>query len=377
MRAGQLIGLVAAAIVLVPVAARAEPYLMVRTGAKCGDCHTNVTGGGKRTPFAHIHAHDILRDLSLLPIPADVKPFSGELLSPYISIGADLRASYRAVFEDVPDAAGRVPKDRVFRDRLASSGFDLDEATLYFELNLLPDFVTVYVDEDFADLETREAFGLVRGFLPWDTYFKGGRFFPPFGLRVRDDDAFVRTASGYTFQTPDEGFEVGLSPGPFFLVTSVTDGAAGDTDVAVTVNGYGMFEDVPVVRSVLAGASFAQQSPDRLLGSFYAGANWGPLTYLGEFVLIDDQSAALAERRPQYAAYAELDWLLFGWLNVQGTFEFLKVSHDQNQTRYTIGLAPFIDRALQPILQYRINNGPPNDPELNQPVLWLELHVFL
>ena len=49
--------------------ARAEPYLMVRAGAKCNDCHTNLTGGGKRTPFAHIHARDILHDLDLLPIP--------------------------------------------------------------------------------------------------------------------------------------------------------------------------------------------------------------------------------------------------------------------------------------------------------------------
>jgi hypothetical protein len=49
--------------------ARAEPYLAVRTGAKCSDCHTNLDGGGKRTPFAHIHSRDILHDLDLLPLP--------------------------------------------------------------------------------------------------------------------------------------------------------------------------------------------------------------------------------------------------------------------------------------------------------------------
>ena len=81
--------------VLLFLAARkvtAEPYLMVREGAKCSACHVNQSGGGKRTAFAHIHAKDILHDLDLLPIPAGVKAFNGDL-SQYVSIGADFRVS--------------------------------------------------------------------------------------------------------------------------------------------------------------------------------------------------------------------------------------------------------------------------------------------
>jgi len=65
-----------------------------------------------------------------------------------------------------------------------------------------------------------------------------------------------------------------------------------------------------------------------------------------------------------------------------GTFDFVKVSHDQNQTRYTIGAEPFINRFIQPRIQYRINNGPPqpgeNPNELvdNQDELIFELHFF-
>src|SRR5262249_6527202 len=108
VRPKQLIPLLGALAVLAAGAARAEPYLMVREGAKCSACHTNQTGGGKRTAFAHIHAHDIEHDLDLLPVPPGVKAFNGELNS-YASIGSDLRVQNVTVFEDRPNQFGLVP----------------------------------------------------------------------------------------------------------------------------------------------------------------------------------------------------------------------------------------------------------------------------
>src|SRR5439155_12614989 len=210
-----------------------------------------------------------------------------------------------------------------------------------------------------------------------DSYLKAGRFFPAYGLRIQDDEAFVRTRTGFTFQNHDEGVELGTQPGPLFLATSITNGTAGDKDVAATINAYTVFEDVPVVRNVIAGGSFARASNKRNVGGFYAGSNLWRFTYLGELDFIDDRKVGSPGRSDDFAAYGELNFLALAWLNLRGTFDFVKVTRDRDQTRFAIGAEPFINRVIQPRIQYRINNGAPSEPGQNRPELWLELHFFL
>jgi hypothetical protein len=381
MRAAELI-VALALVALAAPSARAEPYLMVRAGAKCSDCHTNLTGGGKRTPFAHIHAHDILKDLDLLPVPPTVKGFNGQI-SEWASIGSDLRVRDTIVFQDDFNKFGNVPQNRAFRHHVASNDLSVNEFLGYAQIDLLPDYVTMYGDWNLnGGVTNREAWGLIRGFLPYDAYVKGGRLFPTFGLRVQDDQAFVRARTGFTFQNPDEGGEIGIAPGPFFIASSITNGAPGDHDVLATLNGYGVFQDIPVVQTIMAGASVARQSNKRWVSAFYAGSNYWRFTYLAEFDPINDNSVATASKRDNYAAYAEIDFLVFDWLNLRGTFDFVKVSQGRDQTRYAIGAEPFINRYIQPRIQYRINNGPPlsgmnpNEITQNQDELLFELHFF-
>ena len=378
-----LAALALAAVLLQAAGARAEPYLMVRAGAKCSDCHTNMTGGGKRTPFAHIHARDILHDLDLLPIPPSVRGFDGQLME-YVSIGSDLRVRDTVVFQDrFSKTTGNVPENKAFRRHVTSNDIAVNEFLGYTEVDPLPGYVMMYGDWNLnGGVTNREAFGLIHGFLPWDTYIKAGRLFPTFGLRVQDDSAYIREKTGYTFQNPYEGGEIGIAPGPFFLATSITNGTSSSTDVQATVNGYAVFQDIPYVRNILVGSSFARQGPKRDVSGFYAGSNLWDLTYLAEFDLVNDRMVASEGMRDQYNTYLEVQYLLFDWLNLRGTFEFAKISNAQNQTRYTIGVEPFINRFIQPRIQYRINNGPPQPGEQqseliqNQDELFFELHFF-
>src|SRR4029077_10870802 len=242
MRAEQLTAAVAGVLLmlLAAPAARAEPYLAVRSGAKCSDCHTNQDGGGKRTAFAHIHAHDILNDLRILPLPKGVESFNGEL-SPYVSIGSDLRIRSTTTWNGPETSPGRVAENRAFRPHFESENIAVQEALGYIEVNLWPDVLSLYGDFNAAGggVTARETFALLK--LPYTLFMKGGRFFVPFGLRVFEDEHYIRTNTGFTFQNPDEGVEFGIQPGPFYLATSVTNGTAGDRDVLASVNGYGMF----------------------------------------------------------------------------------------------------------------------------------------
>src|SRR5438552_3132051 len=281
--------------------------------------------------------------------------------------------------DDAPGLPGRAAQWRAVPHARRDRGHrPVDHRMRPQQLIPLLGALVLYAAEDFTSGATnREAFGMIRGFLPWDTYVKAGRLFPAYGLRVQDDQAFIRARTGYTFQTPDEGGEIGIQPGPFFLASSITNGAAGDKDVAATANGYTMLEDVPIVRHVLAGASFARQSNKRYEGGFYGGSNWWRFTYLGEIDWINDRKLGSPGRNDKYAAYGEADFLLFDWLNLRGIFEFVKVTRDRDQTRYAIGAEPFVNRVIQPRIQYRINNGIGSKPLQNQDELWLELHFFL
>ena len=111
MRTGTVIApLLLAASLLAPAASLAEPYLAVRTGAKCMACHVNPTGGGKRTEFGAIYGQTTLAaerlDLSTgQAVPAggsEPASWTGKLNDQF-AVGADLRGNmqYIAVPNDV------------------------------------------------------------------------------------------------------------------------------------------------------------------------------------------------------------------------------------------------------------------------------------
>ena len=121
---------------------------------------------------------------------------------------------------------------------------------------------------------------------------KGGRFFPPSGSASTTTRPSSGRASASRSRTPTRASRSASRPGPFFLAASVTNGAGGDQDVLASFNGYGVFEDLPVVRNVLAGgvvrAPVATSAPWRAV---YGGANLWRFTYLAEFDFIDDRTA--------------------------------------------------------------------------------------
>jgi hypothetical protein len=386
-------------LLLLAAPALAEPYFAVREGLRCSACHTNMNGGGKRTDLVSTHARDLLHYPNFFGQFSNPPDFFNGEINKYFAVGADLRASNTAIFQNL-ERNGEVSNNKAFRGRLERDSLDVTEAVAYFELRLLPDYLTVYVDQRFQpSTDNREAFALLHGVLPWNGYVKAGRMFLPYGLQLQDDAAFIRGGqngsanSGFSFNQQEGAFEVGFEPGPFTLVAAVSEGPSGDRDLRVTTTESVLFTDLPVVRTVFVGNSFSRVGPpgtETVLFGFFAGTNIERLTVLGEGDFRSDRTSVTQGRSVgRFLGYGEADYLFFDWLNFKATVDYADddgtlvdpntnqlALADDSENRVSIGLEPFLNRFVQPRIFYRVSNGVRTQATHNQDVLLAEVHVF-
>jgi hypothetical protein len=248
---------------------------------------------------------------------------------------------------------------------------------------LIKDGLMLYCDEAFASGATNlELFGLLTEFLPQGFYIKAGRFFPSFGLRLQDDTAFIRSRTGFTFANPDEGVEVGVGRSGALASASVTNGTATSGDnmgKLVSLNASYQFVDVPILRSVLVGGSFARNDPaDQTFYCIYLGANLWRFTFLAEGVLFREHASGQGGVN-RAAIHGEANLLAFDWLNAKFAYDYFDPDLDLNQDQqnlFSIGFEPFLAKFLQVRLLYVIANGIPQKPQDNVNKLVAELHFF-
>jgi hypothetical protein len=372
--------------------AAAEPYLGVREGYKCSDCHVNMTGGGMRTSFVSAHAREILHYpdwFAALTKPAEA--FSGEI-NQYVGIGADLRTSLTFIMQD-KGTSGQVKNNTAFRGRLEETDLSVDEAVGYLAVNLIPDLLTFYIDQRFApSVDTREAWGML--FLPWDIFVKAGKMFLPYGLQIQDDNAFIRggrngsATTGFSFFVSQPAFEIGWEPERFSVIAAVSQGAVDDTDVQLSGTASMMLTELPVVRNVLAGlsGSYAGGGPETSLIGLFAGSNLGRFTYLAEVDFrhdrVTDPISGNLEGVGTFMTYIEGNYLAFDWLNIKAAFDYadwdgqLPRQGSDAENRVSVGVEPFLARFLQVRAFYRVSNGIRTNFSHNQDLWSAEIHVF-
>jgi len=352
--AGVLLTLVAAA-----GAARGEPYLALRNGVACSACHLNVTGGGGRTVFGAGVGRQNLPWTRL----DEAKSLWDGAIGERVRVGTDLRAAYVGNLRDGGPYLGE---------------YVLAGATLYLGLELLPDRLLVYADEQLAGGATnREMFALYRTGIA-GLYAKAGRFFQPYGWRLQDSEVPVRRATGFNFDESDVGVEVGAEPGHWTLAAAVTNGTSGgaerDNDKQVT--GSAAY----VRRSWRAGLSAANNDlPDgsTALAGLFGGFRAGPLVALFEADWIR-QTLAGDETRGQ-ATHAEIDWTprrgltLRGWA---GEHDPDRDSSGPTQRQFGLGA----DWTALPGLQlrgwYRLREGPDDVAGARDDEAAIEVHAY-
>ena len=335
---------------------RREPYLSVRTGLKCMNCHVNRTGGGARSLFGSIFQQ------TQLPARTQGFEFRDRAITNWLNVASDVRVVARGT---VTDATPR-------------TAMELERANLMLEARLMRS-VAIYIDETVGPgrATARELFGIVEN-LPLNGYAKFGKFTLPYGIRLVDDLEFVRDQTGFKFTTPDQGVELGIEPGPFsvfFAVTNGTDGATeGDDDKQVTGSAAWITRRF---RLGAAASRRAEGSGTREVYGGFAGLNAGPLTLLGEADRIR-QSDALGQDRTQFVAYGEGNYLIQRGVNAKVTYGYhnrnTSVPEDE-RVRIRLGLEVFPIPFLHASAFYTILDDIPQ-ALAQQDRVSLELHFF-
>ena len=246
----------------------------------------------------------------------------------------------------------------------SSNSSRIPEANIYLAIDVIPGALTVYADQPLApNAGNREFFGLVQN-QRFNSYLKFGRMLLPYGLRMRDDEAFIRNETGFTYNRHDIGVEIGIEPGPYSFVANVTDSQF--SFIGQTV--YNRFR---------IGGSFSRNisGGDDYRYGVFAGLNFGRFALLGEGDFIN---VAGIDR---FAALAELNYLVARGFNFRAAYEYFDRNRDvsnarDGQERITIGIEPFITQFMQVGIFYRFNQFIPQNIVQNQDQLLVQLHVF-
>jgi hypothetical protein len=339
--------------------ANAEPYLAAQMGLKCAMCHVNPTGGGMRNVFGNTFAQT---QLAAKRIGADEDLWTGQVMK-FLSVGGNARANYN--YFDVPHQP-------------STNDFDVEEARLYLDFSVIPNRLSVYVDQRVAPDNSTNMEANVRYWIQENAFYvKAGQMYLPFGYRFEDDSAFVRSLSGINMQAPDDGVEFGLERGNWTAQFALSNGAGGGHEVD---HGKQFVTRAEYVRSNWrAGASALYNDTD--LGSRtgvggFGACKLGPVVLLGEVDWFDDQSIGDGKLM---ATLAEADWKPAPGHNLKFTYEWFEPNDDideDEQTRASVLYEWSPIQFIQLRAGVRVYDGIPQNDNQNRKQAFLQLHGF-
>ena len=351
----------ALALVAFASAAQAEPYLAAQMGLKCVQCHVNPTGGGMRTVFGNAFAQT---QLAAKRLGDEGDMWTGQVMK-FLSVGGNARANYN--FTDVPNQE-------------SSNDFAVEEARAYLDFGVIPNRLSVYIDQRFAPGNSTNLEANIRYWISENSvYVKAGRMYLPFGYRFEDDNAFVRQLSGINMQAPDEGVEIGFEKGSWSTQFAISNGTAGAPEVDSGKQLTARTEYVGSAwRAGVSAVANDTDAGDRMGGSVFGAYRLGPVTLLGEVDYFDDDSIGV-EGRKLMASLVEADWKLRQGHNLKLTYEWLEPDDDvdeDEQTRTSLLYEWSPIQFVQLRGGVRFYDGIPQSDLQNRTQAFLQLHGF-
>lgn len=339
-------------------AVHAEPYLAIRSGQKCMACHVNPTGGGKRTKFGRIYGQTVM------PSKGSSKLLIDDV-SDYLDVGADVRSSANMNMIEDGD------------DELA---FSTDRATLYFEAKLVPERLTMYLDQSFAPGSSNREAWLMYRMENRKTFLQAGAFYLPFGIRLEDDTAFIREATGVSFNNADNGIMLGHDSGPWEFRGALTNGTNGgaesNKDKQLSVRAAYIKPKWRLGASANSNAGAFEES--RNMANIFGGISLLGIEWMGEIDWVTDKSPENSDRN-QTMGFVEANKEIFKGHNLKGTVEWLDPDFDiaeNQQTRTSVVWEYTPIPLMQVRAGVRIRDGIPQNSAQNTDNAFVQLHVW-
>ena len=336
----------------------------MQSGLRCAQCHVNQTGGGMRTPFGNTFAQTLI---AANRWPDAAAGWSGQLGSLF-ALGANVRAA--ATRTDVAGAR-------------QTESFDLREARVYLSFTPITDRISFYLDHYLrpGSAQNREAF-LRYSAADGSHYVKAGRLYLPFGWRLQDNSAFVRSQSAIDMTGPDRGVEVGWDGGPLSLQLAVSNGTFGESEVdsGKQVSLQAAYIQ-PEWRVGMAANVNDQAIGDRAAWALFGGLRTGPVAWLAEIDWIEDRSASPTPGGTlrSWAWLLEGNWRLVQGHNLKASLEGLDPDRSNGGDRQTRFSAVY-EYTPMPFVQWRAGarrfDGPSQVALQNRRLVFVELHGF-
>jgi hypothetical protein len=344
-------------------AAQAEPYLAAQRGLKCASCHVNPTGGGMRNATGHAIGQN---DVASRRIDIGDTVWQGEI-NRFFAIGGDFRGSATHLETENGDEV--------------DPAFDVDELRVYLEARVIPDRLSLYVDQLLGPGDSRslEAYGLFWFDEDRRYYVKAGQMYLPFGLRLEDDTAFIRQVPGVNMDTPDDGVEFGLETGPWSAQLAFSNGSAGGPEENSGKQYSLRGEFVRSAWRIGASANFNDaDDTERFSTGLFGAVLTGPVVWLAEIDYVEDTGLPGGDVR-RLASLVEADWEPRQGHNLKFTYEWHEPNDDlddDEQDRYSLVYEYTPIQYLQLRGGARDLESAPGNLQPDSRFFFVELHVY-
>jgi len=346
----------------------AEPYLAIKNNLKCAACHVNPNGGGLRNDFGKIYGQSIL--------PSKANSFDSTKLAKltqYLSIGADAR--FNANFQQSDAEKSHVSKS-----------FAIESAQLYLHFNIPDSGLSFYFDEQIApgSAINREAYVMYQfeqNSALQGSYLKAGKLFLPYGLRIEDDSAFIRQATGINFDNSDNGIEYGLNLGQssinIYLANGTSQASNNDNSFLYGLRVEHLFSTFRIGASAILNDGEQQIK----MLNIYAGTQINDFGFLAEMDYLNLAKANTFNQQDisQLAMLVEVNYQWRQGWNFKITAEYFDPDSDvdeDEQTRYSFVTEYTPLSNIQLRLGARFKQDIPQKPTQNYDLVFLQSHFY-